>query len=895
MPKVSVVMASYNHERFVAETIQSVLDQSYQDFEFIITDDGSADRTVDVINRFDDPRIKLFCFPQNHGACRAINNCINEAKGEYIAVINSDDAWFPNKLEKQVNFLDSHPDIGAVFSYAQIIDEDSNDLAENNHAYQKIFIQQNKNRFEWLKHLFWGNCLCHPSILIRKVCYEITGLYDERYAQLPDWDFWIRLCMRYDIHIITELLTKFRVHQNEQNASGNRPDAMTRFHLETTQVMRNYLNPLVIENFLEIFSLSTNVPEAGVSVVIEKIESELIPFFIAKIALQIDRAAYKYFGLDLLYKMCSNPEIAQRLKNKYSFDFNSLTGLASQQDIFGTVHMGEMEARLQRKNSEIAQIKEDKQDSLDILRNQIRELEILLEGYQTQLHQTEDVSVEHQSNLSEIESFLDLYQSQLHQTEVVLEECHTKLKQEQTKVSQLEEAQQTRHHFIDDLRSQLHQVEDVLIEYKTELGEVEVIALSYYDKYLESQAESKKSEEQFKTQINAEEKVIYELHKAEALLSEYETRIAEVEATASNYQGKYLESQIQLQQAQTDAKEYQDRHHKSEDTLRKYQTEIEQLKEQFHTSISEAEKSIEDVQQQLNQTESIKIDYKGYYEETQLELQKVRSHLHQKQTELKRYQSEHHQLSEELSILHHETTENVETITKKQEIIIQLEVARNNFQQEAEQLELLLQESQSNINELQQDTEDLLSRKQDDVNTYKQELSKMHQNQVNELKQSIEDILSNKQNDANIYRQELNKMHQNLLESEIALANSQSQLEETKVEIKQLKSWQAFNDSQVSEGGVSKYKTLVWQAWQAYSTANYAQMANYLQQSLGHTSLSRAQAMIDWIENFGRFALVEATDLDTYFLTNLPEWQQLVRQVVRSPLKLSISNGMILK
>ena len=786
MPKVSVVMASYNHEKYVAETIESVLSQTYQDFEFIITDDGSADRTVDVIKKFDDPRIKLFCFPQNHGACQAMNNCINEANGEYIAVINSDDAWFPNKLEKQVKFLEGNPDIGAVFSYAQIIDEESNSLADQEHPYQKIFIQQNKNRFEWLKHLFWGNCLCHPSILIRKVCYEITGLYDERYAQLPDWDFWIRLCMRYDIHIITELLTKFRVHKNEQNASGNRPDAMTRFHLETTQVMRNYLNPLVIENFLKIFSLVTNVPEAGVSVVIEKIEPELIPFFIAKMALQIDRAAPKYFGLDLLYKMCSNPETAQKLKSKYFFDFNSLTCLASQQDIFGIVRVGEMEARLQRKNSEISQIKEDKQNSLDSLRNQFRELELLLEEYQTQLHQTEDVSAEYQSKMAEIESLLDMYQSQLRQTESVLEECHIELKQEQKKVGQQEEIQQTLHHFVDDLRNQLCQVEDVLIGYKTELGEVEVIA--------------------------------------------------------SNYQDKYLKSQTQLQQAQNDAKEYQDRYHKSEDALHKYQTEVEQLKEQFHTSMSASEKLIEDVQQQLKQTECVKTDYQGCYEETQLELQKVRSHLHQKQTELKRYKSEHYQLIEKLSILDQQTKQNGGEITKKQEIIMQLDVARNNIQQKSEQYELLLQESQSHIDELQQ---------------------------------AIEDLFSSKQDDANIYKQELNKM---------------------RLEIEQLKSWQAFNDSQVSEGGVSKYKTLVWQAWQAYSTANYGQMTNYLQQSLDHASLSRAQAMIDWIENFGRFASVQGTDLDTYFLTNLPEWQQLVRQVVRSlPPKLSILNGMIPK
>ena len=208
----------------------------------------------------------------------------------------------------------------------------------------------------------------------------------------------------------------------------------------------------------------------------------------------------------------------------------------------------------------------------------------------------------------------------------------------------------------------------------------------------------------------------------------------------------------------------------------------------------------------------------------------------------------------------------VEIITEKQEIIMQLEAVRNNIQQQAEQLELLLQEYQSHINGLEQPIGDLLSSKQDDANTYKQKLNKMHQNQV---------------------------------ESEIALANYQSQLKASQLEIEQLKSWQTFNDSQVSEGGVSKYKTLVWQAWQAYNSGNYGQMANYLQQSFSHASLSRGQAIIDWVENFGRFASTQGTDLDTYSLTNLPEWQQLVRQAVRSSsAKLSIlagDNGIIPK
>ncbi|MEG4585765.1 hypothetical protein QUA54_11190 [Microcoleus sp. MOSTC5] len=538
------------------------------------------------------------------------------------------------------------------------------------------------------------------------------------------------------------------------------------------------------------------------------------------------------------------------------------------------------------------------QVKLEQSQSQLQQSEDLLRQYQSQLNQTEDVAAEYQSKRAEIESLLELSQSQLHQAESVLEECHTELKQEQTKVSQLEQYQQKLHHFVNDLRNQLYQLEDVLRGYKTELGEVEVIAVNYNDKYLEaqtklqeyqadqheyqnkyleSQAELQKLKEQFETHIDSQEKVINELHQAEALLSEYETHIEKFEAIARNNEDKYLESHTQLQQAQIDANEYQNKYHQSENALHQYQNEIEQLKEQFHTSIKEAEASIKNYQQQLKQTESILTDYQGRYEETQLELQKVRAHLHQNQTELKRYQSEYYHVIEELSRIDQQTKQNgaiitekqeiiIQLETEKQEIIIQLEAVRNNIQQESEQLELLLQESQSHIDELQQ---------------------------------AIEKLLSSKQDDANTSKQKLNKMYQNLVESEIALANYQSQLKASQLEIEQLKSWQTFNDSQVSEGGVSKYKTLVWQAWQAYHGGNYDQMANYLQQSLGHASLSRAQAMIDWIENFSRFASAQGTELDTYSLTNLAQWQQLVRQAVRrSPAKLSIlagGNGMIPK
>ena len=100
-PKISVVMPVYNHEGCVAEAIQSVLDQSYGDFEFIITDDGSTDGTVREIEKFADPRISFFRFAENKGASVAINHCLEKAGGVYIAIMNADDVFLPNKLEKR--------------------------------------------------------------------------------------------------------------------------------------------------------------------------------------------------------------------------------------------------------------------------------------------------------------------------------------------------------------------------------------------------------------------------------------------------------------------------------------------------------------------------------------------------------------------------------------------------------------------------------------------------------------------------------------------------------------------------------------------------------------------------------------------------------------------------
>lgn len=326
MPKVSVVIPTYNHEKYVGECIQSILDQTYQDFEIIITDDGSSDGTVNVIKEFDDSRIQLYTHAENKGACTAVNNCIRKAVGEYIAVLSSDDAWEPTKLEKQVKYLDDHPEISAVFTKVAFINESSTliGLADYDRFY--IFDKKNRPRYAWLNQFFFkGNCLCHPSVLIRRKCYDDIGLYDERMANIPDQDMWVRLCFKYEIHIIDEKLVHFRVREGEVNVSGNRMPNIIRGYFEYMQILNHYLAINNTETFLKIFP---KAEKYGV------VEEEYIPYFLSRLALDVNNRTWHLWGLQTLFNFLGQNGMAISLEKKYGFRYRDFYHLTAQHDIF---------------------------------------------------------------------------------------------------------------------------------------------------------------------------------------------------------------------------------------------------------------------------------------------------------------------------------------------------------------------------------------------------------------------------------------------------------------------------------------------------------------------------------------------------------------------------------
>lgn len=335
MPLVSVIIPTYNHEKYIAETVNSVLKQDFTDFELIIVDDGSADATIEVAKTFSDPRITLVALERNQGGAAAANYGISKAAGKYLAMTSSDDVWHPQKLGKQVRLLNRNPLVGAVFTMADIIDENSNNFTDSNHFYYRIFDQSNRSRHEWLNHFFYnGNCLCHSSVMIRRSCFDTVGYYDARFAQLTDLDYWVRLCMIKNIHIIPEKLVRFRVREKEQNASGYRPDTRIRCSLEMVQILKRFL-------LLDVLDLRQVFP--GHSMLNGHIDPKVLPYVLAHIAYEVNNPTYQYFALDTLYQFMNDRELAAMVNKAYGFSHRLLVSMTAKTDVFGVLNSDRLE------------------------------------------------------------------------------------------------------------------------------------------------------------------------------------------------------------------------------------------------------------------------------------------------------------------------------------------------------------------------------------------------------------------------------------------------------------------------------------------------------------------------------------------------------------------------
>lgn len=202
MPKVSVILPVYNGERFVRESIESVLGQTFTDFELIIINDGSTDGTGEILNSFTDSRIVLI-ERENRGLIDTLNEGLSFAHGEYVARIDADDVMLPERLAKQVAYLDEHPKVTVLGGWAEII----NETGEVVGSYKYPPIGRKGLRAYVLKH----NPFIHPTVIFRREAILRLGGY-RQYRHIEDYELWTRVLAKYRGANLPEILIKYRVH-----------------------------------------------------------------------------------------------------------------------------------------------------------------------------------------------------------------------------------------------------------------------------------------------------------------------------------------------------------------------------------------------------------------------------------------------------------------------------------------------------------------------------------------------------------------------------------------------------------------------------------------------------------------------------------------------------------
>lgn len=221
-------MPVYNCAQYVGEAIDSVLNQTYTDFEFLIIDDASTDKTVSIIKAYKDSRIKLIEKPKNTGYTNSLNSGLTIANGEYIARMDGDDISLPERFAKQVAFMDTHPDIVACGTAYSIIGSELVKRFPKNHEDLKIILL-NKT------------CFGHPTVMLRlSVIKEHSVTYDITKEPAEDYDLWVRLLAYGKFCNLPEVLLDYRVHDNQ--VSVKKSEQKYRSYYIIKRNILNYLN-----------------------------------------------------------------------------------------------------------------------------------------------------------------------------------------------------------------------------------------------------------------------------------------------------------------------------------------------------------------------------------------------------------------------------------------------------------------------------------------------------------------------------------------------------------------------------------------------------------------------------------------------------------------------------
>lgn len=244
-PLVTVLMPVFNGEKYLAEAIESILHQTFRDFEFLIIDDGSIDGTAEILHRYalQDKRIRLHHHQTNQGLIAALNKGLELARGKFIARMDQDDVSLPERLAKQVDFLETNPEIGVLGTLVQIMD------GSGNISYTWPYFTQH-DALRWCLCFF--NPIMHPAVMMRREIVERAGGYSSDMVDAEDYDLWRRLSNLTRLSNLPDVLLHLRLHEanvskvhfSEQQRNSVRISSMMISHILNEEVPHSQVQRL---------------------------------------------------------------------------------------------------------------------------------------------------------------------------------------------------------------------------------------------------------------------------------------------------------------------------------------------------------------------------------------------------------------------------------------------------------------------------------------------------------------------------------------------------------------------------------------------------------------------------------------------------------------------------
>lgn len=271
MKKVSVVIPTYNRGHCITKSIESALNQTYSVWEIVIADDGSTDNTEEIVDALNNPLIKYFKLPQNKGASAARNYGVGKSTGEYIAFLDSDDCWAEDKLEKQMDYFEKHPEFGLVYTRYLYHGIDGTE------SFVPSIDDKSKLEGNVLPYLLMANSVGTPTVLMKRSVFDEVQGFDENMSSLVDWDFAIKVAKKYPLGYLEEPLL------NVYQMKGCISESNYNFYVNRCAILGKYMEDYVSFGILDAIMLQI-LKQAERENVIEPVKKMLMANILDKLS-----------------------------------------------------------------------------------------------------------------------------------------------------------------------------------------------------------------------------------------------------------------------------------------------------------------------------------------------------------------------------------------------------------------------------------------------------------------------------------------------------------------------------------------------------------------------------------------------------------------------------------